>query len=206
MKLAVIIGHNAEHKGAAAVAPISQFEYDYNSIVADHMAERAAQYGFTVEIFRRQPSGSYGQEIRDVYARTDAWGADQTIELHFNAFNTLVSGTETLAGPSERSAAAAFSVQKAVVALFDRGVAGDRGVKNYRPGMRGALSLIAGRAPAILVEPFFGDHAGDAAQAHGLGPAALAATYLAGIADAYGLQGGENLIAAAKTPDFTHAM
>jgi N-acetylmuramoyl-L-alanine amidase len=70
--------------------------------------------------------------------------------------------------------------------MYSRGVALDRGVKSYRPNMRGGLSLISGKAPAVLVEPFFGDSRLDAELAAEIGQRALANVYVDGVAEAFG--------------------
>lgn len=206
MKLGIVIGHNSRQSGAFGVAPIKASEFDFNSEVAEIMDEMAGEFGFDAKVFKRIDRSSYAQEIREVYKKTDTWGAQVSIELHFNAFDGKTRGTEVLAGPSSDSLRTAMAVHKSLVALFKRDFKTDRGVKDYRPGIRGELSLISGRAPAILVEPFFGDSAEDAKLMTELGKPALARAYLAGLAKAWSLtpdaaKPAEDLVAAL---DFAH--
>ena len=112
-------------------------------------------------------------------------------------------GTETLTGPSENAYRTGVHVHLALVELYNRGVAGDRGIKPYRPGIRGGASLISGKAPAILVEPFFGDNIAEAQLAHAVGKEALAKAYLSGISAAWPATLGATTTLNAR--EFSHA-
>ena len=153
-KLAIVIGHNAESQGAVR-KDTGETEYSFNSRLSLYMEEFARKKYPDMEtrVFRRMPMGSYKREINRVYDETDAWGANLTMELHFNsAADGSASGTETLTSGTPASMAAAVAVNSEIVATLGLR---DRGVKTRRSG-RGSQSLISGRAPAILVEPFFG--------------------------------------------------
>jgi len=157
MKLAIVVGHNEVSQGATR-NDTGVTEYVYNSELASMMkiiADR--QYrNMEVKVFHRQSGGGYSSEINRVYADVDMWGADASIELHFNSFgDSSVSGTETLSSGSRGSLILAEEVQMEMVetlGLKDRGIK----IRNRRTKGRGYLSLISGSAPAILVEPFFG--------------------------------------------------
>lgn len=182
-KLAVVIGHNSQSQGA--VRPdTGETEYVFNSRIALWMEELARKMYPDMEIrtFRRQPMGSYRREINRVYDQTDAWGAHLTMELHFNsAASAAATGTETLTSGTPASMAAAVAVNDEVVAALGLR---DRGVKTRREG-RGSQSLISGRAPAILVEPFFGSsNKGQQATDEEHEERALALAYVKGAAQA----------------------
>lgn len=152
-KLAIVVGHNEASQGAIR-QDTGQTEWSWNLGLARHIEACAKEYpGLEVKTFLRKPVGSYTREIRDVYRRTDAWGADATCELHFNSHhNPNATGTETLTSGSKASVRFAECAQDRMLeALGLR----DRGEKVVRTG-RGSHSLISGRAPAILIEPFFG--------------------------------------------------
>lgn len=187
MKLGIIVGHNSRQKGAEGISPVGEMEFDYNNDVAALMREISDDLGIDARVFNRKYSGSYRKEIEAVYSESDDWGSDATIELHFNAFNSTVAGTETLAGPSNQSLILAMDVHRIVAQLFRRNASTDRGIKEYRYVVRGQLSLVAGACPAILVEPFFGDNRADARLAADLGKEALAHAYMAGAAKWFGL-------------------
>lgn len=157
MKIAIVIGHNAASQGAVRVTD-GRSEYYWNFDLAEMIhALNPAQ----VRIFRRMPSASVGVEIRKAYEAVDQWGADVSCELHFNASTSQTStGTETLYA-TNAGKVVALEVQAAMVralGLRDRGLL-------YRRSGHGSLSLLAGKAPAVLVEPYFGSNQHDCAVA-----------------------------------------
>jgi len=153
MKLAVVVGHTARAQGA--VRPdTGESEFVWNSKLAIMIEELAPEFpGIEVKTFFRDPTLGVIAGIRDVYRRTDVWGANAANELHFNSHhNPNATGTETLSSGSRMSLRYAEALQDEMLdALGLR----DRGEKIVRKG-RGAASLISGRAPAALIEPFFG--------------------------------------------------
>ncbi len=155
-KIAIVVGHNASAQGAVR-ATDGRTEYDWNGELAEQIrALNPAQ----VRVFRREASRSYAAEIRAVYDAVNAWGADVSAELHFNAAPGA-TGTETLCA-TERGREVAEPVQRAMVAVLGLR---DRGVKKVGPGDRGHASLVAGSAPAVLLEPYFGSYVSDATRA-----------------------------------------
>lgn len=153
MKLAIVVGHNSARQGAERLDS-RESEFVWNGRLARRIERLAGDYGLQVRTFFRTPGGGYSTEIRRVYAEVDAWGADASVELHFNgASSAEATGTETLSSGTALSLRLAESVQREMVlALGLR----DRGIKTRSSSDRGGMSLISGRAPAILVEPFFG--------------------------------------------------
>ena len=153
-KLAIVVGHNARSQGA--VRPdTGESEFVYNGKMAKYMAEVGDDYGLDVKVFYRVTGGGYTTEINRVYGEVDRWGADASMELHFNASaNPSATGTETLSSGSAKSLILAQEVQMEMVeelGLRDRGII----IRNSRTKGRGYQSLVAGKAPAILTEPFF---------------------------------------------------
>lgn len=159
MRAAIIIGHNASAKGANALPPIGQSEWEFNCAVAEAM-----RYTKVMEIgvFRRQPGLGYSREIDLVYAQVNKFGADVSVELHFNAASPAATGTETLHSGSANSYTLASCIQRAMVSHLGLR---DRGLKARGRSDRGGRSLHAGKAPAVLVEPFFGTNAEDCQKA-----------------------------------------
>jgi N-acetylmuramoyl-L-alanine amidase len=177
MKVAIVVGHNSAAKGARALAPISEHEFTYYNRIADEMV-RLARGGLTAKRFNRVKTTGYSREIDTVYAQVDDYGADISIELHFNAASPAATGTETLSSGSSRSLKLAKAMQDAMLpALGLR----DRGVKIVAKTERGGRSLHAGRPPAVLVEPFFGSNTGDCRAAAKLGETGMAKMWLAGV-------------------------
>lgn len=157
MKLAVVVGHNVKRQGA--VRPdTGETEFVWNSRLAEMIDSMARRFrGVEVKLFFRNPAiNSTTFEIKDVYRRTDEWGADATVELHFNSHhNPSATGTETLTSGTRLSLNYAEALQDEMLKALGLK---DRGEKIVRKG-RGATSLISGRAPAALIEPFFGSSA-----------------------------------------------
>lgn len=149
-KIGIVIGHNERAQGAVR-ATDGTSEYVWNGRLAEMIR---ALNPDQVRIFRRK---SQPNEIRACYAEVDAWGADVTCELHFNAAAApSATGTETLYA-TNAGKAVAERVQAAMVkALGLR----DRGLLERKTG-NGATSLLAGRAPAVLIEPYFGSNPAD---------------------------------------------
>lgn len=153
-KLAVVVGHNSRSQGTIR-QDTGETEYSWNSRLAEMIKELSLEYpGLKVRIFFRNGTfRSVTQEIKDVYRRTDEWRADATVELHFNSHdNPNATGTETLTSGTRLSLRYAEALQDEMLDALNLR---DRGEKIVRSG-RGSTSLISGRAPAALIEPFFG--------------------------------------------------
>ena len=171
MKIAIVVGHNSRRMGAYS-PHLKGSEFPFNS-EASELIEPGPH---TVKTFFRDPSvRGYYSEILDCYGRCDDWGAEATVELHFNSATPTAHGTETLSSGSTGSMELARVFQATMIEGLGLR---DRGIKVRRSG-RGSLSLLAGQAPAILTEPFFGSNADDC---KGMTPAKLAKVYSAAIA------------------------
>ncbi|HBS50115.1 MAG TPA: hypothetical protein DEA05_08520 [Rhodobacteraceae bacterium] len=153
MKLAIVVGHNSASQGAVR-QDTGESEFVWNGRLARRIERLATNYSIQVRTFFRTPGGGYSREIERVYSEVDAWAADASVELHFNASGSPdATGTETLSSGTALSLRLAESVQREmVVALGLR----DRGIKTRAAEERGGGALHSGRSPAILIEPFFG--------------------------------------------------
>lgn len=164
-RLALVVGHDKRAQGANGTHPLDVSEYKYNTRLAAIITTIGAERGHTIHTFFRDKVG-----IEGAYANVARWEPDAAVELHFNAFNGQVRGTETLfsdtndhKGVMEREFAQL--VQSELCRALDRPASLDRGIKD-RPLSRGErgyhnvnqLSSI----PSILIEPFFGDNPADA--------------------------------------------
>ncbi len=178
IKLAIVVGHNVASSGVTVVHPINQSEFDFNSEIAEIMFQQAGSYNLEVKVFFRIEQNSYTNEINQVYAEVNEWNADFSIELHFNAFDAKVIGTEVLSSGTSESLRYANLTQTKLLELYRPSGDGDRGVNILVSGDRGYQSVIAGKAPAIIVEPFFGDTPSEAIMVDEAGKEALAQAYL----------------------------
>ncbi|TQE99432.1 MAG: N-acetylmuramoyl-L-alanine amidase [Spiribacter salinus] len=184
MKIAIIVGHNKRAPGAVrATDGISEFKW--NSDLADLIHACGPQH---VSIFYRTPQGGYSAQIDRVYGEVDEWGADVSLELHFNSFNKRSHGCETLSSGTQGSLLLARKVQAATVAdlpVHDRGVK----VRDHGQG-RGWRSLWSGQAPAIITEPYFGSNPEECRMADDFKEVLAESTYNAACEAVLALQGG----------------
>lgn len=159
MKIAIVVGHNSRAKGAARVTDGVQ-EYDWNAELAEAIRDHDPA---NIKIFRRQAGLGYSREIDKVYREVDKWGADCSLELHFNASaSASATGCLMLSSGTPRSLALARRVQAECLRVLD---IPDLGVKVRKRHERGGRSLWQGRAPAVLTEPYMGSNRGDCMRA-----------------------------------------
>lgn len=151
-RIAIVVGHNANAQGAVRCTD-GRTEYDWNGDLAKMIEAYDPAH---VKIFRRKAGGGYSSEIDRVYAEVDAWGADVSVELHFNgSTNPAANGCLMLSSGTTGSRALANRIQTLCVAALGNT---DRGVRIIGKSDRGGRSLWAGRAPAVMTEPYFGSN------------------------------------------------
>jgi N-acetylmuramoyl-L-alanine amidase len=151
-KIAIVVGHNSRSQGAVRILD-GRTEFDWNSDLAQLIKSHDNR---NVKIFYRRAGFGYSKEIDTVYAETDTWGADVTVELHFNASaNENVRGCEMLSSGTSGSLELSNNMQNRVQRVMGNP---DRGVKRVSRSDRGGRSLWAGKAPAVLIEPYFGSN------------------------------------------------
>lgn len=151
LALGIIVGHTKTAPGAA-LKGTGMNEYQYNSQVADLIKKNAPAW-MKVNIIYRDKLG-----ISGAYAKAALLGCDVVIELHFNAYNGVVYGTETLCTQDADDVDFAHLVQKATCSVFNRNGM-SRGVKVISASARGGGNVHAFKqGPNCLVEPFFGDN------------------------------------------------
>jgi len=153
MRLAIIIGHTRYAQGAKAAKPINKTEYEFNSDLSIDLYRFAREAGIDCRIFKRD-----GVSRETLGRDVSKWG-DVAIELHLNAFDTVVKGTETLydALPVENAAFAEL-IHKKICESLGRTGKRDRGTKLVGFHGRGWLNLDAVTIPGCLVEPVFCDN------------------------------------------------
>lgn len=156
MKLAIVVGHTNSAKGAYATSR-NVHEYTWNKALAEKILEARGKHD--IKIFFRDGIG-----IAGAYQSADDWGANATIELHFNAsHHDTSSGSGVLYAPGSAKG-------KLLAKSLQNELQGFTKLKSWPEGtdgvvtpfqasgkqQRGLTSLTSGRAPAALVEPFFG--------------------------------------------------
>ena len=145
-KIGLIIGHNSKSQGKRI---FGSSEYEFWK---EFLYENIDGWNFSGElkIFERPAGVSYPAQMREVQGQCDAWGANITVECHFNAASANVNGHEVLYYNRSKGG-------KAVANIFNKAMTSelsnnDRGEK---PAERGSYGLKIGKAKSILVEPFF---------------------------------------------------
>jgi hypothetical protein len=150
---AIIVGH--EKKAPGATMKVSkQSEYEYNKEVANLMINYCKNFPvLSPKIYLRDGVGIVG-----AYRNAENDGKSVCIELHFNAYNGIASGSETLCSNDKADIAFAGIVQKNVCKVFKRQKL-SRGIKSLGKQDRGGTNVNASaKMVNCLVEPFFGDN------------------------------------------------
>lgn len=153
--VALIVGHNPRAQGAVRVTD-GRSEYDWCGELAASIRDHAP--GMYAVIRRQSHPSGYASEIRNAYQHADAMGVSATVELHFNGGPATATGTETLTSGTKGSLRLAGLIQPAMVGALGLR---DRGLITRGRADRGGASLWSGRAPAVLIEPYFGSREAD---------------------------------------------
>lgn len=154
MKIAVVVGHHERDGGA--FSPFLQIsEFNFYSEVVKHLQ------GVDV-YFHNSRIKSYTQRIRFTADKLNAKDYDLVIECHFNAASAVANGCETLYYFNSAKG-------KDYALKFSKLVNNCTGIKLRNNGLkalvnskdRGFASVYYPKAPAILIEPFFGSNKED---------------------------------------------
>jgi N-acetylmuramoyl-L-alanine amidase len=148
MKVAVVIGHDVKSPGAYSTH-LHTFEYMYNSEVATYLAGCA-------DIYKRPLGGGYKTQMKTLAAEINAKNYDLVIELHFNCFNKEAHGCEAVIFKGNKTTRA--KGEKFCKHITETYRTHNRGVKEVATDAdRGYWFLRLMDAPAMILEPFFGD-------------------------------------------------
>ena len=147
MKVAIIIGHDNNRPGAYSKL-LKTSEYIYNSEVAAHLS-------CVADIYKRPLAGGYKTQMEILAKELNPKKYDLVVELHFNSFNTKANGTETVGFKGN-------DYTKDIGNSFNEKISNhyqtiNRGHKTTDENGRGYWFLKLMNAPALILEPFFGD-------------------------------------------------
>lgn len=154
-KLGIIVGHEVKAPGALMAAPYKLSEYVFNMEIAKIMMEYAAKRHPYVktELILRNNIG-----ISGAYRKATQSNCDCVIELHFNAFNGSVAGTETLSTASKEDQEFAHIIHDGICKILKREGKTNRGIKTLSRSDRAGGNVHAFPSGAnCIVEPVFGD-------------------------------------------------
>lgn len=93
-RVALIVGHNSSDQGA--VNYLGQSEWDFNSGIAQATMQLLVESGVQAEVFFRNPNKSYTGQVNQIIDEVTSFGADFSVELHFNSYNSSARGSEVL--------------------------------------------------------------------------------------------------------------
>lgn len=155
MKVAVVIGHTSKEKGAYS-KHFEAHEFDFYSKIAEQLEG--------VDVFEHNASISgYITRQKATAKKLNAGNYDLVIELHFNSFfDDSANGCETLYYFKSKHG-------KYYAELFSEVLNDYTGIKLRNGGIkalanrgdRGFAAVYYPKAPAILIEPFFGSNKSD---------------------------------------------
>lgn len=150
MKIAAVIGHHKNSQGAWSPF-LKKTEYAFNCEVCLNLPG-------TAEVFQRPDGNGYPDQMNKLAKLLNPQNFDLVIELHFNKYDNVANGkghgVEVVAYPGSSSAIWGAKYCKAIAEEY--GIF-NRGVKYATEGGRGWHFLKTQRAPALILEPFFGD-------------------------------------------------
>jgi N-acetylmuramoyl-L-alanine amidase len=147
MKAAIVVGHDKISPGAYSSC-LHASEYIYNSEVATYLAGVA-------DIYKRPLVGGYKTQMKKLASEINKKDYDIVIELHFNMFNKRANGCETVSFPGSKSLEFGRDFCEKITECY---MTDNRGAKEAKINGRGWWFLALMEAPAIILEPFFGDH------------------------------------------------
>ena len=150
MRVMIIPGHNESKKGCKN-----------DLITTENMYEFDVVYQICATILKLEQSRKIDLVLkkRDTYTglaeEINWWAPDIAIEVHLNAFNKTVQGSEVLyCAASKKGKILAAILQESFTAHLQLT---DRGIKPVRRGERADGVLWDTDMPTIIVEPFFLD-------------------------------------------------
>jgi len=154
--IALVVGHRASSPGAYGNAGVPEWNF-WNDGVSE-IVQKANGFPVELRVFHRQETGGgYTTKMKKLHREIDAWGADISVSLHFNASsNASANGHEVLyCSFSSRGRRYAEMMN----AKFNKFLSNkDRGIKPKTKKDRGGGFLCRGRSACILIEPFFASH------------------------------------------------
>lgn len=158
VKLGIIVGHSPSNPGSPLKGNPGANEYSYNKGIAQKMSEYSKKFPkLQVSVILRGE-----KTVAEAYAEARHLLCDAVIELHFNAFNGLILGSETLSTADLSDVDFAQVIHQRMCMVFDRPGA-SRGVKAVSKSVMGGENVHSFPGGVnCLVMPFFGDNDVDA--------------------------------------------
>jgi len=151
-RIALVVGHDSDRKGAYGNAGVS--EWDFNTELLTDLAHGGylpKQHTFIL-YYRSEDINGYTAKMIDLHKRMDADNIDYSIEFHFNSVaDSSVNGNEVLFCSTK-----GMELAKKLDEALDRLPNRDRGIKKVSMSDQGGGFCCRGGSVAIIAEPFFG--------------------------------------------------
>lgn len=152
--VAIVIGHTNRSKGACSPFGIP-CEFDFNKKVASYLECFADVYEYSTY------TAGYTAMVKANAAKMNVHPYKLVIELHYNAATPLANGTEVLYYFASKTGKAYAEV--AANMITQKFGTTNRGAKALvKSSDRGFAAVYYPKAPAIMLEPFFGSNIEDA--------------------------------------------
>ena len=151
-KIAMCIGHQEDNQGAYGSIGIGEWEFNYDLMLEIGLKIKNPN----TKIFMRDKTISgYTNQMVDLHNRIDEWGANISVEMHFNSFsNEDVHGHEVLGCSNHGMIAAEYMNE-----CFDEELpTSNRGAKKVTMNDNGGGFCCRGESYAIITEPYFGSN------------------------------------------------
>ena len=155
MKIALVIGHDIDNQGAYGNSGISEFRFN-DLLLSDMGAAKMFPDKHEYALFYRSTNTKkYSRKMKELHKRLDAWGADISIEFHFNSFsNRDVHGHEVLYCSKQGK-----KIANKLNDSYDKHLpTSNRGIKKVTKKQKGGWFCCIGKSVSIIAEPFFSAH------------------------------------------------
>lgn len=154
MKVALVIGHDSNRKGAYGNVGVS--EWDFNDQYVNDLVFKLPKKHEYYVLYRATELKYYGSQMKRLHNTIDSLGIGLSIEFHFNgASDPTVNGNEVLyCASSKRGKEVAKKLDDCLDMLPNR----DRGHKPVTFKNAGGGFCCRGKSVALITEPFFGSN------------------------------------------------
>jgi len=155
----ICVGHSRIGDHGAFSYDWLNSEWSYNREVGRALQRCLDSKGIPNKLYTCYNAKSYPAAMRYIKSQLKEHNATLAVELHFNAYDGKVRGTETwYRYGAPKSKKLASSIQSAVLNAYG---SRNRGIKGAKKGHNGYSFLNKADIPTALCEPFFGDNKED---------------------------------------------
>lgn len=157
IKIAIVVGHTPKGDQGAYSPHLQKSEQPFNLGVAANALKELAPN--TYDVYTHTIQGYYERQ-KALATLLNGKAYDLVIELHFNAASPLANGTECLYWfASKKGKEYAQAISAGIAKEYGTTIRGDKGARALvNKEDRGYWFTYLPKAPAVIVEPFFGSN------------------------------------------------